>query len=458
MGITCTVFNLINNFYKIFHQIIKNLKMPTNYLINYRILKYVNFYIHSQLIIKKWYKQIIKFIQQTLFQRIKKQEITKCTSNSVQKLNNYFNGIKLLTATIMINKKITGYYSNKEVHHLVINLGNSNLSYHPGDALGVLYQNNSALVEKIIELVWCTGNEKVILDKHHITLREALTNNFELTKNTTVIVKKYAALSNNKFLMNLITNKNNLQKYANTITLSDMMQQVPTHLSVEQLLLLLKPMTPRFYSIASSQEKVGNEVHITVGVVRYKIKGYIHTDGASRYLTDRMKKNSKLRIFIKHNKNFRLPTNSKIPIIMIGSGTGIAPFRAFIQQRAIERSTGMNWLFFGNQRFNQDFLYQVEWQNYIKKGILSCIDLAWSRDQIHKIYVQDKLREQGEKVWNWIQQGANIYVCGNASYMATEVELVLLEIFTKHGRMKIEEAYKFLNIMILKGRYQRDVY
>ncbi|MEG7502485.1 NADPH-dependent assimilatory sulfite reductase flavoprotein subunit, partial [Providencia stuartii] len=165
-----------------------------------------------------------------------------------------------------------------------------------------------------------------------------------------------------------------------------------------------------------------------------------------------------LRIFIEHNDNFRLPDDSTKPVIMIGPGTGIAPFRAFMQQRDNEEATGKNWLFFGNPHFVEDFLYQVEWQRYVKEGLLTNISLAWSRDQAQKVYVQDKLREQGEEVWHWIEEGAHIYVCGDANHMARDVEQALLEIISQYGNMDSESADEFLSELRVERRYQRDVY
>ncbi|SPZ21756.1 Sulfite reductase [NADPH] flavoprotein alpha-component [Providencia rettgeri] len=212
------------------------------------------------------------------------------------------------------------------------------------------------------------------------------------------------------------------------------------------------------YSISSSQSEVENEVHATVGVVRYEIDGKARTGGASGFLADRLNEDDELRIFIEHNDNFRLPQDPNTPVIMIGPGTGIAPFRAFLQQRDNDGATGKNWLFFGNPHFVDDFLYQVEWQRYVKDGLLTHISLAWSRDQQEKIYVQDKLREQGEEVWQWLQEGAHIYVCGDANRMAKDVEQALLDIVSQYGNMDSEEADEFLSELRVMRRYQRDVY
>ncbi len=363
-----------------------------------------------------------------------------------------------LTAQLSVQQKITGRNSEKDVRHIEIDLGDSGLRYQPGDALGVWFDNSPALVDELLALLWLKGDELVSIDGQNMPLSQALRSHLELTQNTTVIVDKYAALSRDEKLIALLADKPALQQYAKNTPIVDMVRQAPSDLNADQLVGLLRPLTPRLYSIASSQAETENEVHITVGVVRYDIEGRPRTGGASGYLADRLEVDGDIRIFIEHNDNFRLPANPETPVIMIGPGTGIAPFRAFMQQREAEGATGKNWLLFGNPHFTEDFLYQVEWQRYVKDGLLTRIDLAWSRDQADKIYVQDKLREQGAELWSWIQQGAHIYVCGDANRMAKDVEQVLLDVVALHGAMDAEQADEYLSELRLARRYQRDVY
>lgn len=363
-----------------------------------------------------------------------------------------------LTAQLAAKQKITGRASDKDVRHIEIDLGDSGLRYQPGDALGVWFDNDPALVDELVQLLWLKGDEPVEVEGQTLPLREALRSHFELTQNTTLIVEKYAGLSRDEQLISLLADKPKLQHYAHNTPIVDMVRQAPADLNAEQLLSLLRPLTPRLYSIASSQAENETEVHITVGVVRYDIDGRSRAGGASSFLADRLEEEGELRVFIEHNDNFRLPANPETPVIMIGPGTGIAPFRAFMQQREAEGAGGKNWLFFGNPHFTEDFLYQVEWQRYVKEGLLTRIDLAWSRDQQHKVYVQDKLREQGAEIWNWIQQGAHIYVCGDANRMAKDVENTLLALVAEHGGMDTELADEFLSELRLERRYQRDVY
>ena len=363
-----------------------------------------------------------------------------------------------LTATLSVNQKITGRDSEKDVRHVEIDLGDSGLRYQPGDALGVWYQNDPALVNELAELLWLKGDEPVSVDGKTLPLAEALTWHFELTVNTANIVENYATLTRSETLLPLVGDKAQLQHYAATTPIVDMVRFSPAQLDAQALIDLLRPLTPRLYSIASSQAETENEVHVTVGVVRYDIEGRARAGGASSFLADRVEEDGEVRVFIEHNDNFRLPANPQTPVIMIGPGTGIAPFRAFMQQRAAEGAEGKNWLFFGNPHFTEDFLYQVEWQSYVKEGVLSLIDLAWSRDQQQKVYVQDRLREQGAELWRWINDGAHIYVCGDANRMAKDVERTLLEVIAEFGAMDAEAADEFLSELRVERRYQRDVY
>jgi len=363
-----------------------------------------------------------------------------------------------LTAQLAVNQKITGRHSDKDVRHIEIDLSDSGLRYQPGDALGVWFDNDPALVDELVQLLWLKGDEPVAVEGKNLPLADALRSHFELTQNTTPIVEKYAALSRDEKLIALLADKAKLQHFAHNTPIVDMVRQAPADLSAEQLIGLLRPLTPRLYSIASSQAENESEVHITVGVVRYDIDGRARAGGASSFLADRLEEDGDLRVFIEHNDNFRLPANPDTPVIMIGPGTGIAPFRAFMQQRDADGAAGKNWLFFGNPHFTEDFLYQVEWQRYVKDGLLTRIDLAWSRDQQQKVYVQDKLREQGAEVWRWIEQGAHIYVCGDANRMAKDVENTLLALVAEHGGMDTEQADEFLSELRLERRYQRDVY
>lgn len=360
-------------------------------------------------------------------------------------------------ASVLANQKITSRDSEKDVRHIEIDLADSNLHYQPGDAIGVWFHNDPKLIKEILEILSLNELTEVSVNNKTITISQALSTHYELTQNTTRIAKKYAELSNNQALLALLDNPSQLQQFVKTIPPVDMFRRYPKAISAEQLLSLLRPLTPRLYSISSSQDEVGSEVHLTVGVVHYNVDGHSRWGGASGFLAS-LKEDEQLDIFIEHNDLFRLPVNDATDIIMIGSGTGIAPFRAFLQQRAIQGGTGRNWLFFGNQHFISDFLYQIEWQRYHKEGLLTRIDLAWSRDQQQKIYIQDKLLEKGKDVWQWLTQGAAIYVCGDAMGMAKHVEQTLRTIIMQQGNMSVEQADEFLVELRNQQRYQRDIY
>ncbi|HDL8336381.1 TPA: NADPH-dependent assimilatory sulfite reductase flavoprotein subunit [Yersinia enterocolitica] len=423
-----------------------------------RLLERVDADVEYQESAQQWRQQIVAALQA----RVPAQSaaaVAVTPSGAVDEITSSpYSKAAPLTAQLSVQQKVTGRNSEKDVRHIEIDLGDSGLRYQPGDALGIWFDNDPALVEELLALLWLKGDEQVSIDGQNISLSQALRSHLELTQNTTLIVDKYAALSRDEKLIALLADKSALQHYAKNTPIVDMVRQAPSDLNVDQLVALLRPLTPRLYSIASSQAETENEVHITVGVVRYDIDGRPRTGGASGYLADRLEVDGDIRIFIEHNDNFRLPANPETPVIMIGPGTGIAPFRAFMQQREADGATGKNWLLFGNPHFTEDFLYQVEWQRYVKDGLLTRIDLAWSRDQADKIYVQDKLREQGAELWNWIQQGAHIYVCGDANRMAKDVEQVLLDVVALHGAMDAEQADEYLSELRLARRYQRDVY
>lgn len=452
------VFGLGDTSYEHFCQAGKDFDSKLAELGAERLLDRVDADVEYQESAQQWRQQVVAALQA----RVPAQStaaVVATQSGAVDEITSSpYSKTAPLTAQLSVQQKVTGRNSEKDVRHIEIDLGDSGLCYQPGDALGVWFDNDPTLVEELLALLWLKGDELVSIDGQNMPLQQALVSHLELTQNTTVIVDKYAALSRDETLIALLADKPALQQYAKNTPIVDMVRQAPSDLNADQLVALLRPLTPRLYSIASSQAETETEVHITVGVVRYEIDGRPRTGGASGYLADRLAVDGDIRIFIEHNDNFRLPANPETPVIMIGPGTGIAPFRAFMQQREAIGAPGKNWLLFGNPHFTEDFLYQVEWQRYVKDGLLTRIDLAWSRDQAHKIYVQDKLREQGAELWRWIQEGAHIYVCGDANRMAKDVEQVLLDVVAEHGAMDTEQADEYLSELRLARRYQRDVY
>ncbi|HFV5815554.1 TPA: sulfite reductase flavoprotein subunit alpha [Escherichia coli] len=424
------VFSLGDSSYEFFCQSGKDFDSKLAELGGERLLDRVDADVEYQTAASEWRARVVDALKSRAPVAAPSQSVATGAVNEIH--TSPYSKDEPLVASLSVNQKITGRNSEKDVRHIEIDLGDSGLRYQPGDALGVWYQNDPALVKELVELLWLKGDEPVTVEGKTLPLNEALQWHFELTVNTANIVENYATLTRSETLLPLVGDKAKLQHYAAT--------------------------TPRLYSIASSQAEVENEVHVTVGVVRYDVEGRACAGGASSFLADRVEEEGEVRVFIEHNDNFRLPANPETPVIMIGPGTGIAPFRAFMQQRAVDEAPGKNWLFFGNPHFTEDFLYQVEWQRYVKEGVLTRIDLAWSRDQKEKVYVQDKLREQGAELWRWINDGAHIYVCGDANRMAKDVEQALLEVIAEFGGMDTEAADEFLRELRVERRYQRDVY
>jgi sulfite reductase (NADPH) flavoprotein alpha-component len=452
------VFALGDTSYEFFCQAGKDFDSRLGELGAERLLDRVDADVEYKDVAQEWRKRIVEVLKQRVPANTSGQAAPTLAGSVNQVDSSPYTKELPLTATLAVNQKITGRDSDKDVRHLEIDLGDSGLRYQPGDALGIWFENDPQLVQEVVELLWLKGDETVEVNGKSLSLCEALQHHIELTQNTTPIIEKYAGLCRDEHLTGLLADKTALQQYAQTVPFVDMVRRAPTELDAQQLVDLLRPLTPRLYSIASSQAETESEVHITVGVVRYDIDGRPRTGGASGYLADRLEEDGEVKVFIEHNDNFRLPANPEAPVIMIGPGTGIAPFRAFIQQRDNDGASGKNWLFFGNPHFTDDFLYQVEWQRYVKDGLLTNIDLAWSRDQAEKVYVQDKLREKGAEVWQWLQEGAHVYVCGDANRMAKDVEQALLEIIAENGVMDLETADEYLSELRLDRRYQRDVY
>ena len=366
------------------------------------------------------------------------------------------------TAELLVSQKITGRDSAKDVRHIEIDLGESGLTYQAGDALGVWFENSPALVTELIAALGLNEEDKVAVVEESLTLAEALKSKFEITQTSINFIEFWANKSQASSLLAILDDKAALREYAANHQVVDVVKSSPlatdVKLEAQELVDALRKITPRLYSIASSQSEVEEEVHLTVGLVQYQAEEATRQGGASGFLANGVEEGGEVKVFIEHNDNFRLPTDSNTPVIMIGPGTGVAPFRAFMQEREASEAEGDNWLFFGDQTFTQDFLYQVEWQSYLKSGLLTKIDLAFSRDQAEKIYVQDRLKENASEVFSWLERGAHIYVCGDMSRMAKDVETALLDIIATQGQLSQEQANAYLKDLRNAKRYQKDVY
>ncbi len=358
---------------------------------------------------------------------------------------------------LLTNQKITGRFSAKDIRHLEIGLADAGISYQAGDALGIWFKNDPALVDTILTQLELDGETEVAVSGETQTLRHALINAFELTQSYPSFVEAYAALSGSKKLAKLLDDKAALRDYCYGRQIIDVIHEKKAKLKAEDLLASLRRLTPRLYSIASSPNEAEGEVHLTVATVNYQQNGEERSGGASGFL-QRLEEGGEVEVFIEHNDNFRLPADDTTPVIMIGPGTGIAPFRAFVQERDVREASGKNWLFFGNQHFTEDFLYQTEWQAYLKSGLLTRMDVAFSRDQAEKVYVQDRLRENAAEIYTWLEQGAHLYVCGDADKMAKDVHEALIDIVVQQGNLKRATAEEYVAELRRNKRYQRDVY
>ncbi|OUR63338.1 sulfite reductase [NADPH] flavoprotein, alpha-component [Colwellia sp. 39_35_sub15_T18] len=365
-------------------------------------------------------------------------------------------------AEFSLSQKITGRDSAKDVRHIEIDLGESGLTYQVGDALGVWFENDADLVADLIATLSLTGEEKIKLKVNGanqvFTLTDALTTQLEITQTAPAFVEFWAKISGDKALTKIAVDKNTAREYAGEHQIIDVVKAAKTEIDPQFFVESLRKITPRLYSIASAQAEVEEEVHLTVGLVSFDANGEPRTGGASSFLANRLEEGQKVRVFVEHNDNFRLPSDNNTPVIMIGPGTGVAPFRAFMQQREAEEASGDNWMLFGDQTFTQDFLYQVEWQNYLKSGLLTRMDVAFSRDQAEKVYVQDRLKEQASDVFAWLERGAHLYICGDANRMAKDVHQTLVEIIQEHGKLSAEQAEDYLKSLRSNKRYQKDVY
>jgi sulfite reductase (NADPH) flavoprotein alpha-component len=376
---------------------------------------------------------------------------TSSKENSYNKNNPY-------SSQLLVNRMLTEG-SDKETRHFELSLKGSGLSYEPGDSLGVLPLNCSGVVDDLLTAVGFSGNEEVALVEQKINLRDALLNNFACTVLSKIQIKKFNEIAQVDALAEMlkIENKDTLVDYMWGRELIDLFLEYPQpNLSVEDFTGLLRPMPPRLYSIASSLNAHTDEVHLTVAVVRYDTHGRERKGVCSSYLAERV--GESLPCYFHPNKNFKLPEDNDKPIIMVGPGTGIAPFRAFIEERNAIGAKGENWLFFGDRSQKTDYLYRSEWESYQKDGLLNRLDLAWSRDQDEKIYVQHKMLEKGAELWSWLENGALFYVCGDASRMAKDVDQALRTIAREHGSMSEEDSAVWVKSLQKEKRYLKDVY
>lgn len=364
------------------------------------------------------------------------------------------------SASLKTNQNLNGAGSEKEVRHIEIDLAGSELTYEVGDALGVFSKNDPALVEAILKLQGWSGNESVPLpDGGTSSIQEALLQSYEITKLSPKLLE--AATQHGAELKGLLepAKKKELDAYLWGRDLLDLFQEFPAlKWSPEACVTLLKKLNVRLYSIASSLKAHPGEVHLTVGAVRFETHGRKRGGVCSTFLADRVALGGAIPVFVQVSHGFRPPQNPETPMIMVGPGTGIAPFRAFLEERKAIGAKGKNWLFFGDQRIATDFLYRDELGQFQKEGYLAQLDTAFSRDQATKIYVQNRMLENAKDLWSWLESGAHFYVCGDASRMAKDVDAALHQIVQEQGGKSAEAAADYVKQLKTDKRYQRDVY
>lgn len=370
-------------------------------------------------------------------------------------------------ARVVENRVLNRPGSAKETRHFVVDLGDSGLVYKAGDSLGVFASNRKSEVDEIIQLLGATGDEQVtpLRAPAPMSLREALSTALDLDGPTKKLVELVASkvtdASQKAQLEGLLQPeaKEQLDEFLYNRSFVDFLAEYPTaKFEPQEFVSLMRRLMPRLYSIASSPRVYPNQIHLTVAIVRYNTNNRDRVGVCSSFLSDRVEVgNTPVPVFVSHS-HFGPPEDNSKDCIMVGPGTGIAPFRAFVQDRVASGGTGRNWVFFGDQKKSTDYLYEEEWNDYVAKNQVQRLDLAWSRDQATKIYVQDRMRENAAELWAWIDGGAHFYICGDAKRMAKDVDVALHEIIAAQGGMDAEAAAAYVKQMKKDKRYQRDVY
>ncbi|MCL1124308.1 assimilatory sulfite reductase (NADPH) flavoprotein subunit [Shewanella surugensis] len=404
-----------------------------------------------------WQTQVLEAVKPLIKDDTTASVVSIAGGSVVNTFETGFTKQKPYTAEVLVSQKLTGRDSDRDVRHVEIELGESGIQYQAGDALGIWFTNNETLVDDILAKLGIEASETVSLGNETVSIKQALIEIKELTQLNPNAVKGWAELSQDARLVALCEDKAQLRQYVINHQVIDLISQYPATVTASGFVGLLRGITPRLYSIASSQTEVESEVHLTVALVEEEHDGQARFGGASQFLA-LAEEGAQVNVYVEPNNHFRLPANPETPVIMIGPGTGVAPFRAFMQERAAQGIQGHSWLFFGNPHFEQDFLYQIEWQQYLNAGELTRLDLAFSRDQAHKVYVQHKITEQGEALWQWLEQGAHLYICGDAERMAKDVHQALIDVAITHGEMSLEQAQAYFETLRTDKRYQKDVY
>ncbi|NHN30510.1 assimilatory sulfite reductase (NADPH) flavoprotein subunit [Paenibacillus agricola] len=412
----------------------------------------------------EWFGNVVgNLLSETMKLSALVSEVTQAVENGLTAEGSGYSRTSPFGAEVLENLNLNGRGSSRETRHIELSLEGSNLQYEPGDSLGVYPENSPVLVDTLISTLGWNPEEPVAVNKTGDVrpLREALLRNFEITVLTKPLLEQAVKLSSNIQLKQLLepAREQELRAYIKERDLLDLVQDYsPWEGSAADFVAILRKLPARLYSIASSSKANPDEVHLTIRTVRYAAHGRDRHGVCSVQLAERIQPGDTLPIYIHQNPNFKLPANPDAPIIMIGPGTGVAPFRAFVEERNEIGAAGKSWLFYGDQHFLTDFLYQLEWQKWLEKGALTRMDVAFSRDTAQKVYVQHRMLEKSRELYQWLEEGAYVYVCGDEKNMAHDVHAALATILEREGGMSSEQALAYLVDLQQQKRYQRDVY
>ena len=408
---------------------------------------------------EKWIAKVIDALNEETGSTAQAEEVVSETIQS-EKQQKHSKANPFYTE-VLENINLNGRGSAKETRHIELLLEDFNEEYEPGDCLVVLPENDPELVKQLIETLEWDPEQDIVIneDEDKMTLQDALTRHLEITRLTKPLVQKAATLFNNDELAKKEADSDWIKSYIDGRDLIDLIQDFkPDGLKPDDLYGMLRKLPPREYSIASSYQAAPDEVHITVGAARYQAHGRDRSGVCSIQLAERIEPGDTVPIYLKHNPNFKFPKDEETPVIMIGPGTGVAPFRSYMQEREELELEGNTWLFFGNQHFRTDFLYQTEWQSWLEDGYLERMDVAFSRDTDDKVYVQHKIKENAKLFNEWLDRGASIYVCGDEKYMAKDVHEAIKQVISQERQISEDDAEEFLKQLKRDKKYQRDIY
>ncbi|MDA7921131.1 sulfite reductase subunit alpha [Verrucomicrobiales bacterium] len=409
---------------------------------------------------EEWFSAVSKKLEE-IGKEVFTTTVTTSGGGTVESLENIpFGKKRPFPAPMTARKKLNLSPSDRDTRHVELKLDGSDLEYEVGDAIATFPKNDAALVDEILSILpFNTSVSVTVPDGSKKPLRDALREDYSIRSIPKSLLKKWKALTSHPYLNAVIEDDKSVTELLEGKEVVDLLYEFPADFkSGQDFVNLLRRLQPRLYSIASSPKKHPGEVHLTVAKVTYESHGRVRKGVCSTFLCEGLEEDEEIRVFMQPTKHFRLPEDPSKDVIMVGPGTGIAPFRAFLEEREVTEAPGRNWLFFGNPHEETDYFYKDEFDEMQKNGVLSRIDVAWSRDQGYKIYVQDKIREFSEEVWNWIDGGAHFYVCGDANYMAPDVEKALFELIRKYGNLNDEGAADYIKRLKDEHRYQRDVY